>query len=422
MKQILLFVLIITIIKSSLKEYKNEEKTILKTNIFNLDKNYLNLRKLQGSSDSTSDSVSDSTSDSTSDSVSDSVSDSTTSDSTTSDSTTSDSTTSDSTSDSASDSISDSTADSTNSTYSDLKEYILLFFKDAQKDEFIKFLAYLRVVNAARPSFFYLTSSINKSNGRLRSLENTNETIKCDYSKDENNNNNIYEYDCSKNKEGNNIKGNVNLIYLDNILIEGNEGQKADTGPLADYTKTLKNGDIIDKLSFDTPEYEMSDCEITNKDKDLIIRGTLPNNFTPNNPSYLYVVTNNNEFKNITCKYESIKNSDDYKLICNPTSSFQANLDKSFVLNNNSHLILSFNDTKSGNVDFSSSKNENHPYLKRSGGLSTGGIIAIILPCIAALIAVVAITFLLGKKTVPPPIQNLGNNTIGINSSTNAVQ
>jgi hypothetical protein len=277
-------------------------------------------------------------------------------------------------------------------------------------------------VNAARPSFFYLTSSINKSNGRLRSLENTNETIKCDYSKDENNNNNIYEYDCSKNKEGNNIKGNVNLIYLDNILIEGNEGQKADTGPLADYTKTLKNGDIIDKLSFDTPEYEMSDCEITNKDKDLIIRGTLPNNFTPNNPSYLYVVTNNNEFKNITCKYESIKNSNDYKLICNPTSSFQANLDKSFVLNNNSHLILSFNNTNSGNVDFSSSKNENRPYLRRSGGLSAGGIIAIILPCIAALIAVVAVTFLLGKKTVPPPMQNLGNNTIGINSSTNAVQ
>ena len=97
-------------------------------------------------------------------------------------------------------------------------------------------------------------------------------------------------------------------------------------------------------------------------------------------------------------------------------------LDKSFVLNNNSHLILSFNDTKSGNVDFSSSKNENHPYLKRSGGLSTGGIIAIILPCIAALVAVAAVTFLLGKKTVPPPIQNLGNNTIGINSSTNAVQ
>jgi len=35
--------------------------------------------------------------------------------------------------------------------------------------------------------------------------------------------------------------------------------------------------------------------------------------------------------------------------------------------------------------------------------------------------AVAEATSLLGKKTVPPPIQNIGNNTIGINSSINEV-
>ena len=58
MKPILLLLLIITIVKRSLKEYNNEAKTILKEKIFNLDKNNLNSRKLDPESASESESTS----------------------------------------------------------------------------------------------------------------------------------------------------------------------------------------------------------------------------------------------------------------------------------------------------------------------------------------------------------------------------
>ena len=409
MKRILLFVLIITIIKSSLKEYKNEEKTILKTNIFNLDKNYLNLRKLQGSSDSTSDSVSDSTSDSTSDSVSDSVSDSTTSDSTTSDSTTSDSTT-------------DSASGSTNSTYVELKEIIIIGFKNLQKEPFstIDFLTYLRTINTKVPEYLDLNVLVNTKDRRLRSLENNNLKIRCDNRTKLNDT--IYQYECSDDK----TNGNVELIYLDSIDVQGVKKDDVDIAPLANITKTLKNGDIFTDELINTKELVMKNCEITSKDKNLIIQGNVINTdkFSPDKETYLYVVTNNNDLEKVSCKYDPIDASQKYyKLTCYPTKSFNTNLDKTLgTVNKDEHVILIFNSTDGGKVDFTANKNENRPILRRSGGLSAGGIIAIILPCIAALIAVVAVTFLLGKKTVTPPMQNLGNNTIGINSSTNAVQ
>ncbi len=59
---------------------------------------------------------------------------------------------------------------------------------------------------------------------------------------------------------------------------------------------------------------------------------------------------------------------------------------------------------------------------KNSGGLSAGGIVAIIIPCVAALIAALGLVFFLNKnsKGNSTPV-NMGNNTIGINSSTNIV-
>ena len=199
-----------------------------------------------------------------------------------------------------------------------------------------------------------------------------------------------------------------------------------DIAPLANITKTLKNGDIFTDELINTKELVMKNCEITSKDKNLIIQGNVINTdkFSPDKETYLYVVTNNNELEKVSCKYDTIDASQKYyKLTCHPTKSINANLDKTLgTVNKDEHIILSFNSTDGGKVDFTANKNENRPILRRSGGLSAGGIIAIILPCIAALIAVVAVTFLLGKKTVTPPMQNLGNNTIGINSSTNAVQ
>ena len=54
--------------------------------------------------------------------------------------------------------------------------------------------------------------------------------------------------------------------------------------------------------------------------------------------------------------------------------------------------------------------------------MSAGAIVGIILPCFAALLGVTAIAYFFGKKRPDlPPSQNIANNTIGVNSSTNIV-
>ena len=55
---------------------------------------------------------------------------------------------------------------------------------------------------------------------------------------------------------------------------------------------------------------------------------------------------------------------------------------------------------------------------KKKKGLSTGGIIAIIIPCIIVLLGALAVAFMLNRNQSPEPKLN-NNNTIGIASSTN---
>ena len=61
-------------------------------------------------------------------------------------------------------------------------------------------------------------------------------------------------------------------------------------------------------------------------------------------------------------------------------------------------------------------------YKKKSGGLSTGGIIAIVIPAVLVLLGVGALAFFLSRRAVPsPPIKNIGNNTMGVVASSEAV-
>ena len=62
----------------------------------------------------------------------------------------------------------------------------------------------------------------------------------------------------------------------------------------------------------------------------------------------------------------------------------------------------------------------NNVYRKKSSGLSTGGIIAIIIPCVLVLLAVAAIAFFVGRKPPEPPTKNI-TNVAEINYSANIV-
>jgi len=61
-------------------------------------------------------------------------------------------------------------------------------------------------------------------------------------------------------------------------------------------------------------------------------------------------------------------------------------------------------------------------YKKNSGGLSTGGICAIVIPAVLVLLGVGALVFFLSRRAVPsPPIKTIGNNTMGVVASSEAV-
>ena len=169
----------------------------------------------------------------------------------------------------------------------------------------------------------------------------------------------------------------------------------------------------------------MYNCTIQNQDYNITIQGYTNDTIPKRDNPYLLIVTEDNKKQNISCEYKSLNSTNNfYQLTCNPKTSFKANLNNTYGrINDDNYIMLEFEGKDPDKVYTSPNKNEVHYPIKSSGGLSTGGIIAIILPCVVALIAVAAVAFLLGRKTtVVPPVQNIGNNTIGISSSTNVVK
>ena len=78
-------------------------------------------------------------------------------------------------------------------------------------------------------------------------------------------------------------------------------------------------------------------------------------------------------------------------------------------------------------IDFTEGANstilpEKAEFKKKSGGLSTGGIIAIIIPAVIVLLGIGALAFFLSRRAVPPPpMKNIANNTMGVVASSEAV-
>ena len=95
---------------------------------------------------------------------------------------------------------------------------------------------------------------------------------------------------------------------------------------------------------------------------------------------------------------------------------------ESTLITNTNTIITSFPEIESSSTNSTESTTiPINQQTKKSGGLSVGAIVVIILCGVIILIVIVVITFLIRRKRngVPPtPIQKIGNNTIGINSSS----
>lgn len=278
-----------------------------------------------------------------------------------------------------------------------LPDTLVLGFKKLSTEINIRFYVFTRVIGRY-PSKLSLTAQV-ASTRNLRFLEDID--FDCSLA-DTNNNgiNNKYTFDCSHAYD----KAKDIIIDLDTIRIDG---EKPESTPGAIYSKDLNN-DISDLL--DNKELlVMRNSAITNTNNKIEIQGTIDETIYPNNP-YLLVIDGESK-ENCTCNYNNLGNRI-YTLTLNPKSSFEGNLHEQMGrINDDQSVILDFSDG-TGNVNYSPI--DVYRSRKSSSSLSTGAIIAIIIPCVAVLLAIVGLTFMMGKKG-----KNLNHAMGNVNSENN---
>lgn len=272
-----------------------------------------------------------------------------------------------------------------------------------------------------------VTFTINKTaSNRLRFLQNDNQ-ITCLLNRSKSNDDDqIYVYECRHD--------NYNESFA--IIYEGNSTEFAQY--LLEHIKEQTN-EIASSNGF----IIMNDCSIEDQKKN-VINGQTTQSVTNNSEGYLDINGNQTQLIPITL---TKKNDINYEILLNTDNELKGDLsNKMGVINNNGAnktLLLIFKEGSNSTLDYDGSNSTiidpatpsnhslNKAYIpkKSSGGLSGGAIVAIILPCIAALLAVLGLAFFLGKSssgavaktTIPMENINMGNNTIGISSSTNVV-
>ena len=153
----------------------------------------------------------------------------------------------------------------------------------------------------------------------------------------------------------------------------------------------------------------------------------LENDYKPNNNIQL-ILFNNGVKKIVKCtrgKYKDEYDQEkDYYYIeptgINPeiNGELQYAIVNCSTRNSKNYMMLDF-----GSNEGNSTLTPDRPFYKKStGGLSTGGIIAVLIPCILVLLGIGALVYFLGMRKPPQAMTNaINNNTIGVASSENIV-
>ena len=289
-----------------------------------------------------------------------------------------------------------------NSTYQ-LPNRLLLGFKKEHLDKGILFYVITRIIIGFTPNKLTLTANITNSTTNLRFLEE----LEFDCPLNKSNGNNIYTFECADERY------NVSELIVNLDKVEFN-GQKLDRSSTAELTKNLdENTEVVD-LILNKDIIVMKGCSFADSDKNVVIEGKFEISISENDPENPYLLVFDGTKKdNVPYTYSK----DDAKDILTLDNKYSINTDLNKIMgriNDEKSLILEFADGQ-GNPNFNSTDS----YTRRkssSSGLSTGGIVAIVIPCIAVLLAVAGLAFIMGNRT-KPPMQNIENTTLGINSS-----
>ena len=226
----------------------------------------------------------------------------------------------------------------------------------------------------------------------------------------------IFVYNCTYNYNGS----------IDSIRISF-PGNKTD---YAEYTlRNIKNqtGQIISSGDF----FFITDCSIPDTSKS-VIKGNTDYSINNNTEGVIYI-TNSTAKEEIPVTFIKEDGNGNYNLKLNLKNSLTKNLNNTVgkLNNKNATYVLFFKQNGNTTMNYKNNPSLNQAYIpkkKSSSGLSTGAIIAIIIPCVVALLAVVGLAFFLAKSssgaaasTIPLEHSNMTNNTIGVSSSSNVV-
>ena len=301
--------------------------------------------------------------------------------------------------------------DKSNSTEESLipENLILGFDNFIQIGNSIYFYAYKYLQEEPDKNFF-IKLNIHRN---LRSLQES-ENAECILMK-EKSRNGISVYNCTLT----NISGTFSRIEC--VLSEDLK-----LHPLAEYMCQNLQNQNGEKFS-NEGIIILRDCKITDQDKKITISGVNDGGEIENGAnSILNVISSDGNMINIPTQFT--KNSDlNYNMDLDYKNPLKANLSGTLGrINEGKNFYLSFNNEDDAQLYFKGNSNTNsNVYKKKSSGLSTGAIVAIILPLIIVLLGVVGAVLLLRKKPSVPNAQmeniNSANNTIGISSSSSNV-
>ena len=148
--------------------------------------------------------------------------------------------------------------------------------------------------------------------------------------------------------------------------------------------------------------------------KNFEIKGNMSN--LDDSKDIKLVIQKNGIQKLLSCKGSEINDdSNNYSLECTSDEVLKTNLNNSYGYYNdiekNKDFIVIFNETNSSNLEYY----DYIPRVKKSG-MSTGGIIAVIIPSVIVLLGVAALVFALRGRNPTPPLKDIAgaNNTVGV--------
>jgi hypothetical protein len=221
-------------------------------------------------------------------------------------------------------------------------------------------------------------------------------------------------YNCTLETNGEEIEN----IQIDKNIESGNgdiEFSEIDISPMAlKYINNLQN--IGDSDPFEKKLYILGDSEIKvdNENNELNITGNISDNgFNYKNLNLDLALLENSKEKNENISCITIDEGENIlTLKCNTDNEMKGQITSAFSNLGNENLLVNF--LSSGNnteLNFEQKllntyKNKYNIYKKSSGGISTAGIIAIIIPC-AAIVIIVSVLVILYMKKKPNINENM---------------